>query len=158
MRVVTLVSIMLFVSPSIWSWSLTQDLFRWTLMLIVKPYIRLAKFEVSCSTRLFSVTSFSLTLCHGTIWITTRLLLASLPSIFVIPPATFVRETLFSISCWKSDNLCFCNILGFSWACFLLLICCSTSVCQLTVLFYRALMSSNANYCCGSSGHSTLGC
>ena len=37
------------VSPSTWSWSLTQDLSRWILMLIVKPYIRLAMFEVKSS-------------------------------------------------------------------------------------------------------------
>ena len=39
------------VGPSAWSWSLTQDLFRWTLVLMVKPYIRLAEIEVSLQAR-----------------------------------------------------------------------------------------------------------
>ena len=39
------------VSPDAWSWSLTQDIFRWTLVLTVKPYIRLAEIEVNLRAR-----------------------------------------------------------------------------------------------------------
>ena len=74
-------------SPGAWSCSLTQDLSRWTLVLMVEPYIRLARIEVNlqfggCSrnwiaaTKLFPVMSYSWIFCHETIWITTRLLLA----------------------------------------------------------------------------------
>ena len=91
-------------SPGAWSWSLTQDLSRWNLMLIVKPYVRLAIFEVSLQAR---------DLSRNWIAATKLFPVASSPAMVVISSNNTCQSNPFSTSCWESDILCFYNILGF---------------------------------------------
>ena len=75
--------------------------------------------------------SYSWIFCHETIWITTRLLIASLPAIFVPPPVTPVGKTLSALVVERVLTRASANLLGL-------------------LLAY--------SYSHGSSRHSTLGC